>query len=73
MQAKNKENKKELKSIQWFSIWFVWDLYDHTDEIKVATVHFVTVTFFEGVPEDEPTASIAFTTFLPSDALPNTT
>ncbi len=47
-----------------FAIWFYHNL---------TAWHFVIVTVFDGLPEFDPTASIAFTTFLPYLTLPKTT
>lgn len=38
-----------------------------------AVLHCLIVTGFEGLPDPDPTASIALTTFLPYLTLPNTT
>ena len=40
---------------------------------KVTALHSRMITVFEGLPDPDPTASIALTTYLPSLTLPNTT
>ena len=43
------------------------------DDQTVWTLHFAKTTFFDVLPEDEPTDSTAFTTSSPSETRPKTT